>query len=146
MSDNAAFAQAAARIATLEQDLAQAHHQLDQANTSLRTAQAAAAQAQPLRDELGRTKARVAELEQLLADPAPSSGVEVVKYFGADGTTLIKSRYRAADGSKFKLLPEALHQQAKVGLMSDLGITDAQAEAIVSRRAKVREHLAAMPD
>lgn len=103
-------------------------------------AEVAAAKAAGLPDP--RLQARVAELEALLADPPETSSVEIVQYLATDGT-VTKRRYRASDGSKHRLLPDALRQEAKLALM-DMGLTEIAADAMVSRSDAVVKHLQAL--
>lgn len=144
MSDDPnALARAVARIndltaalATAEQARAAALANLAKVAAERDAATAQIAGIAPLRAEL-------AHLQSLLADPPPGGGVTLVCYLAHDGS-VDKKRYRCTDGSKFKLLPDALRQQAKVDIIATLGVSDSVAEEIIAKGDAVQQHLAAL--
>ncbi len=135
-----ALARAVAQIAELRRQLAAA-----EGDTAAAIAERdqMAAQVDTLRTataDRNKLAARVAELEPLLAEPPAASGVTLVHYLAADGATVEKRRYRATDGSKFKLLPDAMRRQAQLGIMAE-GFTEETAASILARGEAVRRNL-----
>jgi hypothetical protein len=122
MADNpATLAQAAAQIDRLQAALAQAEIDRDAAQANLATANAALADAQAAPSADPAVTARLAELESYLADPPAGSDITVVR------------RYRTADGTKHKLLPDAQHRKRVLAMLAlpSLRLTETQAEDAV---------------
>jgi len=117
-----------------------------QTNAALDTARAEVdrlrAQVADLSDRIGRQpspdaalQARIVELEALcLADPPAGSGIVKVQ------------RYMTSDGRKHKLLPDAQHHAAKLGIMADLGLDERTAEGLIARKDRLAAHLAMLAD
>lgn len=143
MSDSGQVARLVAEIADLRQKLADGDIKLRAATHRAETAEAALAEARAAAGDTEATKARLTELEALLTDPPAASGVTLVHYLAPDGSTILKRRYRASDGSKHLLLPDALRQESKLGLMRDLRIGDREAETILDKGSAVVAHITA---
>lgn len=135
-------AQIAAELNDLRQRLATSETARDAAEARSAASELQLAEANKTIAGDATVRARVAELEALLADPPEGSGVQLVHYLDTNGT-MLKKRFRSSDGSKFKLLPDAVRQEAKVALIG-MGLTDTAAETVIERGDVILQRLHAL--
>jgi hypothetical protein len=127
----ASLAQAAARIAELQDELTAARSEVDLATTGASATREQLAAVEQEVATLRPLRARVIELEQLLSPPPALSGIAVVQ------------RYRTPHGSEHAMLGDAMHAMKIHSLTSGVGMTLPQAEAAVLRAEAIVKILSA---